>query len=261
MAGQRHREVDEKPSGARADEDRAEHDEKHDIGCRNQQRYAEDTDRLDELAIDEPVDRHRRAVEHADEPVGLQGLENEEPGDDDHRPADHAAGGLDHQTDQYPAINDVGRIGRAFAGLELLDIGEDIDLHREHHRDHCEIDAETEHALCISGFARLPDGFGQRRAEHRLDQESEQQHRAQMGRAEGQRFRRTEPGDEDMVHRERDSQRRGDKRKDRRQVKALCAQDFFEQRIFALFLVLESGGAVGHGAVRVRPPPRDTEGR
>ena len=255
MSGKRYGEIYEETAGTRADQDCPENDEQHDIGGCDQQRDAEDADGLNELAVYEAVYRNRRAVEHANEPVGFQGLDDEEPGNDHHRPADGASGRFDHKADQDPAVDDICRVGRAFAGLEFLDIGENVDLHREHQCDHRKIDAEAEHALCVSGRTGLPDGFRQRSAEHRLDQKGEQKHRAQVGRPEGQRFRRPETGDEDMVHRQCDSERRCNQCDNRREVEAPCAQNLFEQRILALFLVFEFRRSVGHGEARGRPPP------
>ena len=120
MPGQRDGEVDKELPGAGADQHGAKQDKQDDVSRGDEDRDAEDTVGADELDIDEFFETDRRAVEHAEEMIGVQCLDDEEAGNQDHCPADRAAGGFQHQDDQQPAHIDIAGIEKAFARLEFL---------------------------------------------------------------------------------------------------------------------------------------------
>ena len=179
VAGERYGEINEEAPGAGADQKCAEYDEQHDVRCADMQRDTENAIAGHEQRVDEFLEANGRTIEEACEIVRIEGVEDEEGRDDDHRPADRAPRYLQYNKHQKAADDQVGRFLFPVTQMEGGDVVDRPDLHEDDIADEDEVDGKARPAQYVARITltnRLPGRFPEQR-EHA---DGEDEHRAQM---------------------------------------------------------------------------------
>ncbi len=181
--------------------------------------------------------------------VRKQRVDEEEARNEDHGPADRAAGRLEHNDDQDAADDQVRRVLVAEAQLERLDVPDRVDLDKEHQRDQREIDAKAEHAQRIARIAGNDERLADRAAKQREHEDRQRQHDGQMHRAERAPLRRAERSDVEMEDRKRDRNDRADQQHRLDGAVDLAQHQPLEKTELVLFLIDEARRFYAHRAI------------